>query len=294
MNIHAFKLVLRWRIWYNWFHSVVRDGKAGNALITKKNIDNGKGFDWGKASEDYAKFRDIYPEEFYQRIIDLGLCVKGQEVLDLGTGTGVLPRNLHRYGAHFVGADVAANQIAWARRLSAEAGMDIEYVIASAEDVSFPEKRFDVVTACQCFVYFDKQIVLPKIHEMLKDDGHFCILWLAWLPDESEIAGASEELVLKYNPAWTGKGMRRYTLEVPEWANELFDVEYAGTFDVNIRFTRESWHGRMVACRGIGASSLSEAEIAAFKREHMEYLNGQPESFDILHFGSILNLRKKP
>ena len=29
------------------------------------HIDNGKQFDWGLASEDYAKYRDIYPAEFY-------------------------------------------------------------------------------------------------------------------------------------------------------------------------------------------------------------------------------------
>ncbi len=42
------------------------------------DIDNGKPFDWGNTSKDYAKYRDIYPEEFYQSIIDLGLCKKGQ------------------------------------------------------------------------------------------------------------------------------------------------------------------------------------------------------------------------
>lgn len=31
-------------------------------MIVNKNIDNGKAFDWGKTSPDYAKYRDIYPE----------------------------------------------------------------------------------------------------------------------------------------------------------------------------------------------------------------------------------------
>ena len=70
-------------------------------LITDSRIDSGKAFDWGRTSGDYAKYRDIYPDMFYKKIVDRGLCVEGQEVLDLGTGTGVLPRNMYRYGAHW-------------------------------------------------------------------------------------------------------------------------------------------------------------------------------------------------
>ncbi len=35
--------------------------------MANENIDSGKAFDWGKVSSDYAKFRDIYPQEFYQK-----------------------------------------------------------------------------------------------------------------------------------------------------------------------------------------------------------------------------------
>ena len=35
---------------------------------------------------DYAKFRDIYPEEFYRKIVERRLCMDGQSVLDVGTG----------------------------------------------------------------------------------------------------------------------------------------------------------------------------------------------------------------
>lgn len=65
------------------------------------NIDGGKAFDWGRTSEDYARFRDIYPQEFYEKIIMRKLCIGGQSVLDIGTGTGVLPRNMYRYGAKY-------------------------------------------------------------------------------------------------------------------------------------------------------------------------------------------------
>lgn len=81
------------------------------------NIDGGNPFDWGKTSQDYAKYRDIYPDIFYQKILERGLCKDGQTVLDIGTGTGVLPRNMYRFGAKWVGTDISENQIQQAERL---------------------------------------------------------------------------------------------------------------------------------------------------------------------------------
>lgn len=255
------------------------------------NIDNGKEFDWGLASKDYAKYRDIYPEEFYRKIVDLGLCVKGQKVLDLGTGTGVLPRNMYKFGAEFVGADISENQIKQAIDLTKSAGMNIDYVLASAETFDFPDKTFDVVTACQCFMYFDKAVALPKIYRVLKDNGHFVILFMAWLPFEDKIAKASEDIVLKYNPDWTGGRMKRYEIEAPEWIGDMFKVSHAVTYDIKVPFTRETWHGRMKACRGIGASSLSQDIIAAWEKEHKSYMKTLPETFEILHYVSMLDLQ---
>ncbi|MCR5080049.1 MAG: class I SAM-dependent methyltransferase [Treponema sp.] len=114
-----------------------------------RGIDKGKSFDWGKTSADYAKYRDIYPQEFYDYILNLGLCKDGQKVLDLGTGTGVLPRNMYKYGAKWTGTDISENQIEQAKMLVKEAKMDIDFFASRAEDVSFPDNTFDVLTACR-------------------------------------------------------------------------------------------------------------------------------------------------
>lgn len=105
--------------------------------IIDKRIDKGKAFDWGRTSDSYAKFRDIYPDIFYDKIAARGLCVSGQTVLDLGTGTGVLPRNMYKYGARWIGTDISENQIIKAREMSE--GMDIEYIAASAETLDFED-----------------------------------------------------------------------------------------------------------------------------------------------------------
>jgi len=261
--------------------------------MKNNNIDSGNSFDWGKTSESYAKYRDIYPSAFYQKLVDLGLCIKGQDVLDLGTGTGVLPRNMYHFGANFTGADISENQIREARKMSKENGMNIKYLVSGAESVNFPPKSFDVVTACQCFLYFDLKIVLPNIHKMLKNNGRLCILWMAWLPNEDKVARISEDLILKYNPTWSGAGEIRSELSFPSWANSLFEVKHSIVYDVKVPFTRESWHGRIKACRGIGASSLSDETIIAFENEHIKMLNDVPEAFDVLHYVALLDLQKK-
>lgn len=261
--------------------------------IFNREIDGGKGFDWGRTSSDYAKFRDIYPPIFFQKIADRGLCVKGQRVLDLGTGTGVVPRNMYKYGASWVGSDISENQIAQAKALAQRDGMDIEYIVSSAEDIDFHDGTFDVITACQCFFYFDYEVVLPKLAKLLKDGGRLVILFMAWVPADDAVAKASEELVLKYNPKWSGGGYERTPVFVPEVAEKYFDIESRDNYDIKVPFTRESWNGRMKACRGVGAS-MTEQEIALWEAEHIKMLSATPsDELEILHHAATAILRKK-
>jgi len=64
-------------------------------------------------------------------------------------------------------------------------------------------------------------------------------------------------------------------------------------YDLKVPFTKESWHGRMRACRGVGAS-LTEEELVKWDREHRELLNRiAPEQFDVLHYAALAVLKKK-
>ena len=259
--------------------------------IVDKNIDNGNPFDWGRTSSDYAKFRDVYPQQFYQKILDRNLCTAGQAVLDIGTGTGVIPRNMYRYGAKWTAADISENQIEQAKILSE--GMDIDYHTAATEDIDFPAQSFDVITACQCFFYFNHETVAPKLWRMLKQGGSILVLYMAWLPFEDRIAEASEKLVLKYNPDWSGARETIHPIEMPDCYKEKFQLVYREEFLLEVPFTRESWNGRIRACRGIGAS-LTEEEISGWEEEHKKLLvQIAPDEFTILHYGAIAELRKK-
>ena len=260
--------------------------------IFSRDIDGGKSFDWGRASSDYVKYRDIYPPLFFEKVAGRGLCIKGQKVLDLGTGTGVVPRSMYHFGAEWIGSDISENQIAQAKVLAERAGMRIEFIVSSAEDIDYPDGSFDVITACQCFFYFDYDVVIPKLARLLKDGGKLVILFMAWVPSEDEIAKASEDLVLKYNPVWTGAGYERKPVFIPEIAKEYFDIVDTEEYDLPVPFTRESWNGRMKACRGVGAS-LTPDEISAWEKEHIEMLEKTaPVEFDVLHHAALAILKK--
>lgn len=259
--------------------------------ISVKGIDSGNSFDFGRTSSDYAKYRDIYPPEFYEKIAESGLCIKGQSILDIGTGTGVLPRNMYRYGAKWTGEDISENQIIQAKKLSQ--GTDIDYYALPVEKLDLPDYSFDVITACQCIWYFDHELIMPELERMLKPDGRILILYMAWLPYEDRIAEASEKLVLKYNPDWTGAGETMHPVFVPDCFYKKFELLRHDEYRLDVHFTRESWNGRMKSCRGVGAS-LPEEKIIAWEREHLDLLSETaPEEFDILHYAASAELKKR-
>ena len=235
----------------------------------------------------------VFRVEFcgFRKITERGLCIHGQTVLDLGTGTGVLPRNLYRYGAKWTGIDLSENQIAQAKMLSQD--MEISYFAVPVEKMDFPDHSFDIVTACQCFWYFDHEKIMPVLHRILKPNGSILVLYMAWLPFEDTIAEASEKLVLQYNPSWSGAGETVHPIWIPECYSEKFELVQREEYRLEVPFTRESWNGRMKACRGVGASLL-ETEVAAWEQEHLKLLQKiAPETFAVKHYAAIAELKKK-
>jgi len=245
-------------------------------------FDNGNEFDFGKTSLDYSKYRDIYPNSMYQKLYDLGIGHKGQKILDLGTGTGVLPRAMYKYGAKFTGIDIAEEQIEYAKKLSKTENMDILYKACSAESTGLDSNQFDIITSIQSFVYFDKEKIVPEIKRLLKNTGKMVIVWMAWLPFESNIAAETEQLVLKYNPKWTGAGYKRSGITL-NFAPELLETEKEIEYTENLEFGYETWAGRIRACRGVSAT-LPEKTVQEFNNEHLKLLKGlKKEPFEIVH-----------
>jgi ubiquinone/menaquinone biosynthesis C-methylase UbiE len=247
-----------------------------------ERIDKGNEFNFGKTSLDYSKFRDIYPKSMYDKILILGIGKKGQKILDIGTGTGVFPRAMYKYGAEFTGIDIAEEQIEYAKKLSEN--MDIVYKTCPAESTGLNSNEFDVITAIQCFIYLDKEKIIPEIKRLLKKNGKMLIVWMVWLPIECKIAEETEKLVLKYNPKWTGNGYQRSKdNNFLQFLPEILEIEEAINYTEDLEFNYETWAGRIRACRGVSAS-LPEDIVTQFNNEHIELLKRiTKEPFKIIH-----------
>lgn len=242
--------------------------------MKNEQIDGGRPFDFGQTAEDYAGYRDVYPQSMFDKLPNFGVGLPGQRILDVGTGTGVLPRKLAGTGAHFTGVDVSPAQIEQAKRLSA--GMYITYAVAPAEQTGLPQHSFEVVTACQCLPYFDENAFAEELVRLLVPEGKFCAVSMMWLPFEGTVAAQMEELVLRYNPAWTGGGYPGMRYRYPAWAQKQFELETLHCYEEDIVFTKEAWRGRVRSCRGVGAS-LPPDEVQRFDAEYAEMLAALPE-----------------
>lgn len=246
-------------------------------------VDGGIGVDWGKTSRDYAEHRPGPPLSFYQKLAALEIGLPGQTVLDLGTGTGVIARQMARQGCKVWATDISDTQVKMAQTLATEENLDITFATASAETTKFADHRFDVITAHQCFLYFDLDKALPAILKMLKPNGVLVISHFSWLPLICDIAKASEELILRHNPKWQAHSYSGRTY--PNYPGMHPQFHYSGYFyyDVETPFTRESWRGRIRASRGVGAS-MNAAEITAFDAAHAEMLETMTEGdFTVTH-----------
>jgi ubiquinone/menaquinone biosynthesis C-methylase UbiE len=249
--------------------------------MAHNKIDNGTEFDFGKTSFDYSKYRDIYPASMYKKLYDIGIGHKDQKILDFGTGTGVFPRAMYKYGAKFTGIDIAEEQIEYAKKLSEN--MDIQYKVCSAESTGLNANEFDIITSVQSFIYFDRGKVIPEIKRLLKNKGKMIVVWMTWLPYESKIAEETEKLVLRYNPKWNGAGYKRSNNDSLNISPETFETEIEINYTENLEFNYETWTGRIRACRGVSAT-LSENIVQEFNNEHLDLLKRlTKEPFEILH-----------
>ena len=223
--------------------------------------------DFGKTASDYGRHRAGFPDEFFERLAASGILKAGMRALDLGTGTGTIARGLALRGCEVTGLDRSAPLMEQALELDRGAGVVVKYVIAAAEETGLPAADFDLVTAGQCWHWFDRPRAAAETRRVLKPGGRLVIAHFDWIPLPGNIAEATEKLIERHNPKWKfsgGLGIH------PQWPRDLAVAGFRNietfSFDIDAIYTHEAWRGRIRASAGVGASLAPEA-VAAFDAE---------------------------
>jgi SAM-dependent methyltransferase len=96
------------------------------------------------ASGDYARCAELVTD-VGERIVQRAGVSAGSEVLDVAAGTGNAAIPAARAGAHVIAIDLTPELFDAGRLRARQAGVEIDWIAADAEDLPFEDDRFDDV-----------------------------------------------------------------------------------------------------------------------------------------------------
>jgi SAM-dependent methyltransferase len=160
-----------------------------------------------------------------------------------------------------------------AATLDKTAGVSVDYRVGMAEKTGLPDSSADVVSAGQCWHWFDRPRAAAEARRVLKPGGRLIIAHFDWLPLPGNVVEATEKLIEKHNPEWKfGGGTGMY----PQWLTDLGEAGFVDldnfSFDIHAPYSPDAWRGRIRASAGVGASLSAEA-VARFDGDLARVLN---------------------
>jgi SAM-dependent methyltransferase len=229
---------------------------------------------FGAAADDYARFRAGFPDSLFDRLAALGIGASGETIVDVGTGTGTLARGFALRGARVIGIDPDGRLLDQACRLDVAASATVEYKIGTAEAIPLPDGVADVVSAGQCWHWFDGQKASGEFARITKPHGRVVVAYFSWIPLPGSVVEATERLIMKHNRNWGFGGGNGFDLgSLPHLQAAGFSRVETFSYDLYVPYTPEGWRGRIRASAGVGAS-LAPAEVEAFDAELARLLEG--------------------
>jgi ubiquinone/menaquinone biosynthesis C-methylase UbiE len=147
-----------------------------------------------------------------------------------------------------------------AKKLDRQNKVNIRYVEAKAEITGLDSAAADLVTAGQCWHWFDQPRAIAEVIRLLKSGGKLVIANFDWLPLAGNVVEATEELIMQYNPDWQfGGGLGIYPQYLPVLSEAGIQNIQTFSYDMDEPYAPEAWRGRIRASAGIAALDADSA-----------------------------------
>lgn len=131
------------------------------------------------------------------RLVQFAGISKGDRVLDVGCGTGVVAVTAARKGAHVKAADLTPELLEHARENARIAQVDIEWLEADVEQLPFRDAEFDVVVSQFAHMFAPRpEVAVAEMLRVLRSNG--TIAFSTWPPEL--MVGRTMALSARYAP----------------------------------------------------------------------------------------------
>lgn len=161
--------------------------------------------------------------------------VNGLDVIELGCGTAYFSARLARRGARVTGVDPTPAQLATARRLQQQTGIEFPLVEAPAESVPLPDASFDLaVSEYGASLWADPAQWLPEAARLLRPGGRLLFQTMSPLahlctPDSDDETIRPELVRPQFAPwqvEWEGYAGAEFHLSHGSWIRLLREAGF--------------------------------------------------------------------
>jgi ubiquinone/menaquinone biosynthesis C-methylase UbiE len=196
-------------------------------------------------AEVYAKYRPSYPLEYIEYLVsDAGLnedCI----IADIGSGTGILSRQLLERGFTVIGVEPNDDMRTVAEQTLKTYSRFIS-IKGTAENTTINDNSLDIVTVAQAFHWFDLKQFRLECQRILKQDGRVALVWNS-RDASSDINKESADVCQKYCPNFKGfsGGMEETPIAFQQFFKDgKYDIKY---FRNDLQFNQIGFLGRYLS-----------------------------------------------
>lgn len=220
---------------------------------------------WGLG--DYARIAElILPVS--RALVDACAISAGQEVLDVAAGNGNLSVLAAEEGASVVASDFAPGQVELGRARTAAEGLDVEWVVADAEDLPFEDDRFDCAASTFGAMFAPRpERVASELFRVVKPGGTVGMANWGRYGSQGELF----ECMAKYGPQ-----LPEGVPNPRDWGDEQIVQERLGPYASSLQLERMTAHWEFDsfehAMQTFGSAGPSAAARAAMSEDERQRL----------------------